>query len=222
MPTATAPAQPVSRPILPAHHRDADVIARLVAGDEAAFRALIEAHHGTMLRVARGYVRGEGVAEEVVQETWVAILKGLPRFQGRSSLKTWMFRILANRARTRGRREHRTIPVSALGALDADGQPAVDPDRFTTEGMWARPPTEFAGAPDAYADRGELGAHLLSAIDELPERQKLVITLRDVKGWSSEEVCNVLEVSATNQRVLLHRARSKVRAALETYLKGEL
>ena len=151
----------------------------------------------------------------------MAVLAGLTRFQGRSSLKTWIFRILANRARTRARRESRTVPISSLGVLDDDGQPAVDPDRFTTEGVWARPPTEFAGAPDSFADRAEIREQVERAIGELPERQRLVITFRDLEDWSSEEVCNVLEISGTNQRVLLHRARSKVRAALETFIRGD-
>ena len=206
----------------PSHHRDADLVARLLAGDEATFRELVSRHHGTMLRVARNYVSAPSAAEEVVQETWLAILDALPRFQGRSSLKTWMFRILTNRARTRGRREGRTIPVSAMGKLDEDGQPAVDPDRFTESGMWARPPTEFAGDPTSYADRSEIREQVEGAIADLPDRQRLVITMRDLEGFSSEDVCNVLEISATNQRVLLHRARSKVRAALEAFVQGNL
>ena len=206
---------------IPADHGDAELIRRLLDGDEQAFAQTVTKYHATMLRVARGYLSPPSAAEEVVQETWLAVLNGLGRFQGRSSLKTWMFRILANRARTRARREGRMMPISAMGALDEDGQPAVDPDRFTSEGVWARSPTEFAGSPDSFADRTEIRQQVEQAIETLPERQRLVVTLRDLKGWSSDEVCNVLEISATNQRVLLHRARSKVRSALESFVRGE-
>ena len=175
----------------------------------------------TLLRVARGYLSAEGAAEEVVQETWLAVLNGLAKFAGRSSLKTWIFRILSNRAQTRARREGRVRPISSLGALDEDGQPVVDPDRFTENGMWARPPVEFGGGPESLADRAEIREQVNLAVAGLPERQKLVITLRDLEGWSSDDVCNVLEISATNQRVLLHRARSKVRSALESFIQGE-
>lgn len=206
---------------IPPDHGDAELIRRLLDGDERAFAETVARYHGTLLRVARGYLPAAGAAEEVVQETWLAVLNGLSRFQGRSSLKTWIFRILANRARTRARREGRTTPISAMGALDEDGQPTVDPDRFTSEGFWARPPTEFAGSPDSFADRAEIRQQVERAIETLPERQRLVVTLRDLRGWSSDEVCNVLEISATNQRVLLHRARTKVRAALEQFVRGE-
>ena len=208
-------------PLIPASHKDAELIQRLLAGEDAAFLGLVNQHHGALLRVARGFLPSGSAAEEVVQETWMAVLKGLPKFQGRSALKTWIFRILANRARTRARKEGRSVPISALGQLDADGKPAVDVDRFTTEGMWARPPTEFGGTPDSMADRAEIREQVESAISTLPGRQRLVITLRDLDGCSSDEVCNVLEISATNQRVLLHRARSKVRQALEIFMRGQ-
>jgi RNA polymerase sigma-70 factor, ECF subfamily len=206
--------------VAPAHVRrpDADLVASLIGGDEAAFQQLVATHHDTMLRVARGYVRSASVADEVVQETWVAILKALPRFEGRSSLKTWMFRILANRARTRAKREMRTVPMSALGA--ADDEPVLSADTFTASGGWNAPPAAWHD-PTSKLDRSELGRILEDAIAQLPERQQLVITLRDVRGWTSEEVCNVLEVSETNQRVLLHRARTKVRATLAPYLQGD-
>ena len=213
MEEATAPARP------PSLDTDAEVIARLLAGDEATFQGLVAAHHSTMLRVARGFVRADNVAEEVVQETWLAILNGLARFEGRSSLKTWMFRILANRARTRGKREARTVPMSALGDGTDDG-PAVSPDRFDSSGGWLSPPAEWHD-PSARVQSAELGRVLLDAIATLPPRQQTVITLRDVKGWSSEEVCNALDLSETNQRVLLHRARSKVRQALAPYMTSE-
>ncbi len=208
------------KPLIPPNHKDSALIRQLLAGDEAAFLGLVNRHHGALLRVAKGFLPSGSAAEEVVQETWVAVLKGLPKFQGRSALKTWIFRILANRARTRARKEGRSVPVSSLGKLDADGKPAVDVDRFTTTGMWARPPTEFGGTPDSFADRQEIRAQVESAIAELPTRQRLVITLRDLEGCGSDEVCNVLEISATNQRVLLHRARSKVRQTLEDFMRG--
>ncbi|NCG19270.1 MAG: sigma-70 family RNA polymerase sigma factor [Rhodobacterales bacterium] len=163
--------------------------------------------------MAPGVLASGNVAEEVVQETWMAVLKGLPEFQDRSALKTWFFRISANRARTRGRKEGRSIPMSALGNLDQNGKPVVDVDRLTTLGIWARPSTEFGVTPESMADRSEIRKQVDSAIATLPDRQRLVITLRDLDGCSSDEVGNVLEISATNQRVLLHRARSKVRQA---------
>ena len=197
----------------------------LRAGDEAAFRSLVVRHHAAMVRVASAYVPSRAVAEEVVQETWLAVLEGLDRFEGRSSLKTWMFRILINRAKTRGVREHRSIPVSAFERADDDEDdgPAVDPDRFFAPehrwgGHWTRPPERWSDLP---ADR-LTGKETLAVVDEtirsLPVQQRRVITLRDVEGWTSEEVCELLQLTEGNQRVLLHRARSKVRAALEGHL----
>jgi RNA polymerase sigma-70 factor (ECF subfamily) len=187
--------------------------------DEAAFAQLVDRYGGAMLRVASLYVGTRAVAEEVVQETWLAVLQGIDRFEQRSSLKTWLFRILTNRAKTRGARERRTVPFAAL---EGDG-PSVDPDRFRPEddpfpGHWQGYPQRWEDQPEARLVASETRAHIASAIDALPETQRTVITLRDVEGWSSEEVCNALELSETNQRVLLHRARSKVRQALEDYL----
>jgi RNA polymerase sigma-70 factor (ECF subfamily) len=165
------------------------------------------------------------VAEEVVQETWLAVLQGIDRFEGRSSLKTWLFRILTNRAKTRGEREGRTVPFSALAdAAEVEGEePAVDPDRFygsehPNAGLWVDVPQRWADTPERRLLSGEVQELVADAIAALPPSQRAVISLRDVEGWSSEEVCNVLELSETNQRVLLHRARTKVRRALETYL----
>ncbi len=211
---------PAGFPEIPLHPADDACVRRLLAGDERAFVELLDKHNDTMLRVARGFLPGRGVAEEVVQETWMAVLKGLPRFQGRSSLKTWMFRILTNRAKTRSRREGRTVPMSAMGTLDDSGKPTVDADRFDTQGMWKGHPEPWSGTPEKRVVDAELQRHVEAAIKTLPERQRLVITLRDVKGWTSPEVCNVLAISDTNQRVLLHRARSKVRVALADYLEG--
>jgi RNA polymerase sigma-70 factor (ECF subfamily) len=186
------------------------LVAALRAGDERVFEQLVRMYQGTLLRVAQMYVSSRSVAEEVVQETWLAVLNGIDRFEGRSSLKTWIFRILANRAKTRGQREGRTIPFSALG----DSDPAVEPDRFDN-GRWASFPADW---PEERL-LGEETMHVIEgAIESLPPAQRAVITLRDVQGWSAEDVRNVLELSETNQRVLLHRARSKVRGALEEYL----
>ena len=194
------------------------LVQRLLAGDRAAFEGLVDKHNDTMLRVARAILPSRGVAEEVVQETWLAVLKGLSRFEGRSSLKTWMFRILTNRARTRARREVRTTPMSALGS---EGEP-LDADKFDQNGMWHAFPAKWAGTPEKFAVDREIGEQLERAIEALPERQRMVLELRDVKGWSSADVCNVMDVTETNQRVLLHRARTKVRDALAEYLEGKM
>jgi len=174
-----------------------------------------------MLRIALMYVSSRAVAEEVVQETWLAVFTGLERFEGRSTLKTWLFRILTNKAKTRGQREGRTLPFSALAADRDEEATAVDVDRFLGPdnrhaGHWAAPPR---GVPEERLLAGEARAKIEAAIDALPPNQRTVITLRDVEGLSAEEACNILGVSETNQRVLLHRARSKVRAALEQYLE---
>jgi len=213
-------ALPDGVPAISVRPGDQAVVDRLLAGDERAFAEIVARYNDTMVRVARGYVKSDDVAHEVVQETWLGILRGLPRFQGRSALKTWMFRILTNRAKTRGKREGRTTPISALGALDGSDEPPLSADHFDSAGGWNSPPKEWHD-PHRLTTDAELRGKLLQAIDQLPERQKLVITLRDVKGWSSQEVCNVLEVSETNQRVLLHRARTKVREALAPYLEAE-
>jgi RNA polymerase sigma-70 factor (ECF subfamily) len=176
-----------------------------------------------MLRDAQLYVRSRAVAEEVVQETWLAVLKGIGRFEGRSSLKTWIFRILTNTAKTRGEREGRTVPFSALaGAAEEEGA-SVDPDRFLGPeerfpGHWSSPPSSWAGEPEERLLAGETLDVVQAAIDRLPPAQALVITMRDVEGFSSDEVRNALDISETNQRVLLHRARTKVRRALEEYM----
>jgi RNA polymerase sigma-70 factor (ECF subfamily) len=188
------------------------LVQALRAGDERVFEQLVRMYQGTLLRVAQMYVSSRAVAEEVVQETWLAVLNGIDRFEGRSSLKTWIFRILANRAKTRAQREGRTIPFSALG--DGNSEPAVEPDRFD-RGHWASFPTDW---PEARLLGDETLQVIDGAIESLPATQRAVITLRDVQGWSAEEVRNALELSETNQRVLLHRARSKVRGALEEYL----
>jgi RNA polymerase sigma-70 factor (ECF subfamily) len=198
---------------------DEETLAALRRGDERVFVELVQQHHSLMLRVASRYVRSQAVAEEVVQETWLGVLNGLRNFEGRSSLKTWIFRILTNRAITRAEREGRAVPFSSLGDPGPD-EPAVDPDRFRPEGDrwpggWKCFPEPL---PEEHLLERETLALIDSAIGELPERQHTVITLRDIEGWSSEEVCQALAISEANQRVLLHRARSKVRRCLEAYL----
>jgi RNA polymerase sigma-70 factor (ECF subfamily) len=194
----------------------------LRAGDEAAFAELMRRYGASMLRIAQLYVRSRAVAEEVVQEAWLAVFNGISRFEGRSSLKTWLFRILTNTAKTRAIREGRSIPFSAL-AGDVEDGPSVDPDRFLGPderfpGHWSLPPSSWAGEPEERLVAAETLAVIKAAVDELPPAQALVITMRDVEGFSSEEVCNALDITETNQRVLLHRARTKVRRALEDYL----
>jgi RNA polymerase sigma-70 factor (ECF subfamily) len=196
-------------------------------GDESAFTALVEAQEPMLIRLARMHVPSAAVAEEVVQETWLAVLKGIDRFEGRSSLRTWITSILLNKARTRGERERRVLPFAALRRRDPDGrdEPAVAPGRFqgrrgSDPGAWARPPVEWSG-PEERLRSDATRRVLLEAIAGLPVRQREVIALRDISGWSSEEVRNALDLSETNQRVLLHRARSKVRAALESHFEAE-
>jgi RNA polymerase sigma-70 factor (ECF subfamily) len=198
------------------------LLARLRAGDEAAFRELVTRHDRAMKRVALTFVRSPSVADEVVQETWLAVIRGLERFEARSSLKTWIFRILANRAQSRGAREQRTTPFSSLAPSGDEDGPTVDPDRFlpaghAAAGYWSVTPSHFFELPEDRMLAAETSALVAAAIEQLPERQQQVIRLRDVEGWDSDEVCESLELSAANQRVLLHRARSAVRARLEEY-----
>ena len=200
---------------------DARLLEGLRAGDEAAFVFLMREYGAGMLRVAMMYVSSRAVAEEVVQEAWLGVLRGIGRFEGRSSLKTWLFRIVANTAKTRGMRESRSIPFSSLGD-DTGGEPTVDPDRFLGSGE--RFPGHWAVPPQAWAPEGRLLSQetidvIEREIDRLPAAQRAVITMRDVQGFTSEEVCNALDLSETNQRVLLHRARAKVRGALEEYMR---
>jgi RNA polymerase sigma-70 factor, ECF subfamily len=201
------------------------LVVRLQAGDEAAFRDLVTRHDRAMRRLARSYVHTAGAADEVVQETWLAVIRGLAGFERRSSLKTWIFRILVNRAQTRGARERRVVPFSALAA--SDGDPAVDPDRFLppghpVAGYWSATPTRFADLPEELLLAAEAAGLIAQAIAGLPDRQRRVIELRDVEGWESGEVCDSLGLSPENQRVLLHRARSAVRAILEEYFTTQV
>ena len=198
------------------------LVERLRAGDEAAFVELMERYQGSLIRLAMMYVGDRGAAEDVVQETWLGVFRGIDRFEGRASLKTWLFRILTNRAKRRGERDHRTMPFSAAGGGEGD-EDAVDPDRFfppghRIAGHWSSLPDDWDDLPEERFAAGETRALIERAIAELPPTQRQVITLRDIEGFPSDEVRNALGLSETNQRVLLHRARSKVRRALEEYL----
>jgi len=200
---------------------EADLLARLRAGDERAFETLVMRHHRTMLAVARQYVSTRAVAEEVVQEAWLGVIKGIDRFEGRSSLSTWILRILVNIAKTRGVRESRSVPYAALAG--PDDEVSVEADRFRgpddqyTGGWWAFP-DDWSRLPEQALLQRETLKVVTDAIEQLPPLQRSVIAMRDIQGCGPEDVCSVLEISDGNQRVLLHRARSRVRAALELHL----
>lgn len=203
---------------------DLQLVESLRRHDEAAFVALVDRYSSSLTRLALTFVQTSAVADDVVQETWLAVLEGIDRFESRASVKTWIFSILANIARTRAVREARMLPFSSLAA-ERDGE-AVDADRFVPEGQpwaghWESAPRSWARLPEERLAARETMSKVAAAIVALPASQREVITLRDVEGWGPEEVCNVLQISETNQRVLLHRARTKVRRALDEYLHGE-
>jgi RNA polymerase sigma-70 factor (ECF subfamily) len=208
-------------PEVPGALSDEALLQRLRAGDESAFMDLVGRYGPLMLRIALSHVSSRSVAEEVVQDAWLGVLTGLDRFEGRSSLKTWIMRIAANQARSRGERERRTVPVSTLSG--DEGEPAVEPSRFRPfddpryPGGWARPPQDW---PEQHLLAGETLQLVRDAIAGLPPRQQEVILLRDVEGWAPEEISDALGLSPGNQRVLLHRARSTVRGRLEDYLEA--
>ena len=208
------------RPI--AQEDDTGLVAALCGGDADAFATLVDRHSSAMIRVAMAYVPTRAAAEEVVQETWIAVMRGIDGFEGRSSLKTWIFRILTNVAMRSGARERRSVPFSALAKAEDSGEPSVDPDRFLSTdhelfpGHWAIMPARWP-TPEEGLLAGETRGVIAAAIAELPVAQRTVIALRDIEGWTSEEVCQALEISAGNQRILLHRARSRVRNAIERY-----
>ncbi|MGZ8578465.1 MAG: RNA polymerase sigma factor [Actinomycetota bacterium] len=212
-------------PELLASPEDLQLVERLRAGDEDTFMMLVEKHQAMMLRVARMYVSSQAVAEEVVQDAWLGILQGLPKFEGRSSLRTWIYRILVNIAKNRGVREGRSQPFSSL--VDLDASPAVPESWFRGgedrhPGGWSTFPSDWRGLPEERLLASETIRVVGDAIEGLPSVQAEVIRLRDVLGWTSEDVRNVLDLSETNQRVLLHWARSRVRRALDEYLeKGQ-
>jgi RNA polymerase sigma-70 factor (ECF subfamily) len=196
-----------ARPILSVMDSDSELLLRLRSGDERAFVSLVERYHEPMLHLAASFVPSRAVAEEVVQDTWLALLRGLEGFEGRSSLKTWLFRILVNRAISAGVRERRSIPVDDMG-------PVVDASSFVAGGSWRVPPEPWADQVDDKVIAAKIAARILAAIDELPVQQRAVVTLRDVQGLSSGEVCAVLDISDGNLRVLLHRGRSKLRQVI--------
>jgi RNA polymerase sigma-70 factor (ECF subfamily) len=187
------------------------LLERLRAGDGQAFEELVTAHDGALRRVAMTFVRTPTAADEVVQETWLSVVRGLDGFEGRSSLRTWIFRILANVARTRAVRDARNVPFSTL---ESEDRPAVEPSAFAADGHWTSAPTRLEADPETGLLTSELRARLRDAVDELPTAQRAVITLRDLVGVPAEEVCELLELTPGNQRVLLHRARTRVRQAL--------
>jgi RNA polymerase sigma-70 factor (ECF subfamily) len=193
----------------------------LRAGDEAAFQSLIQRYHGPMFRLAMTYVGDRGVAEDVVQESWLTCLRGLDRFEGRSSLKTWLFGILVNVARSRRRKESRILPFASLWRRDDSDshRPTVDRSRFGSDGMWSAGPHSWDNVPESKVLGDETIQHVRSAIDALPPKQREVILLRDVAGFDGAEVSALLGISPANERVRLHRARAAVRQQLEDYLK---
>ncbi|MGY4766468.1 RNA polymerase sigma factor [Kribbella sp. CWNU-51] len=200
---------------------DDALLERLRAGDEAAFGVLLDGWSGGMLRLARSFVSTEESAADVVQETWLAVIEGIDRFEGRSSLKTWVYRILTNTAKRRGVREHKVVPMSSVD----DSGPTVDPSRFRPAGdpfpghWWDFPPAW--PSPEQGLLTAEVRTHLTDALAELPERQRLVVVLRDIEGWPYDEVCELLGITPANQRVLLHRARAFLRGKLEEYYRRE-
>jgi RNA polymerase sigma-70 factor, ECF subfamily len=206
---------------------DSELIGSLRAGDEAAFVTLVQRYNAGMIRLARIYVKDGSVAEEVAQEAWLGVLRGLEGFRARSSLKTWIFRIVLNCARSRAVREQRSIPFSAASEAMSEGaEPAVDSSRFRGPddpyyGGWMSFPPSWGQAPEQRVLSREVRQLIAAAVDQLPPAQREVVVMRDVQGWTSEEVCQLLHVSESNQRVLLHRGRSKLRCALAHYLAGE-
>lgn len=223
---AGVPGPRAAAPGPPATVDDAELVERLRTGDENAFAAIVSGWSPMMLRVARGHVSTDASCEEVVQETWMAVVRGLDGFEGRSSLRTWVFRILTNLAKTRGVREARSVPMSSWAPADDDG-PTVDPDRFRTPDdqyphNWTPvgAPVRWEPGPEQSAVAAETRRLLAEGLRELPGRQRTVVTLRDVHGLSAEEVCVSLDVSPANQRVLLHRGRAKLRTMLEDYYRS--
>lgn len=202
----------------PHQWEDVELLAGIREGNEAAFVALVERYHCSLIRLASSFVGDPAVAEDVAQEAWLGLLEGLPRFAGKASVRTWLFHILVNCARARWRHEHRSVPFSDAG-LDGDDRPSVDPARFLPPGQrwsghWADPPVAW---PEEHALESEIRDVLEGVVATLPAHQRAVLTLRDIEGWSCPEVCAILGISEGNQRVLLHRARTSIRAELERY-----
>ncbi|MDQ2957516.1 MAG: RNA polymerase sigma factor [Actinomycetota bacterium] len=191
-----------------------ELLIRLRTGDERAFIELVELYHTQLIRLASAFVGRAEIAEDVAQETWLALLNGLDRFEGRSSLRTWLFQICVNRARSIGQREHRTVPVELI-------EPAVDAEQFSPTGAWTSPPTPWPDAVSSALDDANLVGVIRRAIDGLPTMQRLVVTMRDIDGLSSKQVCQVLSITEANQRVLLHRGRSHIRRGIDGAVIGQ-
>ncbi len=220
-PLDPSPSPAYRAPVPVATPEETQLLARLRAGDAEAFDVLVRRYHAPLKRLAQAFVSTEASAEEVVQDTWVAVLDGLDTFEERSSLGTWISRILVNRSKTKGVREARMTPFSAMGdgEHDESAESVVDPTRFDDRGKWSAPPERWeAETPEQLVGNQEAMALLDVELRQLPERQRVVVVLRDTLGWTAEDVCNALEINETNQRVLLHRARSRLRGRLEHHL----
>jgi len=194
---------------------DEDLLEKVLVGDEGAFRELVGRYHTSLVRVARYHVESDAAAEDAAQDTWIAVLRGVHRFEGRSTFKTWLFKILVNRARTAGSRDRRQVPVDPTVVV-----PTVDASRFDARGAWADPPVPFTDLVERHLDDASVAASVHRAIRELPEPQQAVVTLRAVQGLSTYEVSALLGLSEGNVRVILHRGRARVRAALEDLARG--
>ncbi len=195
---------------------DTELVTRMLTGDEKAFGEVVTRYHESLVRVARYYVNSEASAEDVAQDTWIAVLRGVERFEGRSSFKTWLFRILVNRARTTGTKEHRVVPVDPLAA-----EHSVAANRFDAGGAWLAPPTPFTDRVDDDIANAPLVQLVHASIARLPETGRAVVTLRDVEGLSTMEVAQLLEISEANVRVILHRCRARIRNEVEDAMRGE-
>ncbi|MEM6730289.1 MAG: RNA polymerase sigma factor [Myxococcota bacterium] len=201
--------------------QDEELVQQLKQQDEAAFREIVLRYGESMHRVARAFVKSDDVADEVVQETWMHVYNGIARFEGRSSLKTWLFTILRNRARTRGAREARTRPFSSMSSTHEGEERSFDADQFDPQDNWVTPPSyQELSSPSDDSLRGELFTEVQTGLEKLPENQRMVVTLRDLLGWSSSDVQDYMEISEANQRVLLHRGRARLRKELAGYMAG--
>lgn len=208
--------------LIPRDHNDRQTVAALRTGDRAAFQTLVEELNPGLTRMARTYVPA-AIADEVVQETWLAVVKSLDQFEGRSALKTWIYRIMLNKVRTLATRESKVVPFASLGPVSEGDEPSVDPDRLVHPdlgaGYWPEAPPRWETLPAQRLEAVETRRHIEAEIDQLPAAQREVVLLRDIEGWTAEEVCNALGISSVNQRVLLHRGRVALRQALEDYLQ---
>jgi RNA polymerase sigma-70 factor (ECF subfamily) len=183
---------------------EAELVAQLRGGDEAAFTEIVERYHAQLIHLASTFVRTAEAAEDAAQETWIALIKGIERFEERSSLRTWLFQVCVNRARTIGAREHRSVPVEEIG-------PAVDAASFTTSGAWTSPPRPWPEEREDVLCDAATVEQIREAIRDLPELQRAVVTMRDIDGLPAPDVCRILSITASNQRVLLHRGREQIR-----------